>query len=70
MPPGLIALTALAVALGGCGVSTPAYLARPADASAKVPALAYQGVAGQTKTYRPVGPRDWEEINRRVSPQR
>lgn len=70
MPPKFLLLISAALALGGCTASLPEHLARPADPAARVPALAYLGVAAQTKTFRPAGPKDWEELNRRVGPQR
>lgn len=63
----LIAIT-LASALSACATPPP-YLERPADPSAKIPRVGYQPVAGETKTYRPVNPKGWEELNRRVTPK-
>ena len=60
--------TLMAFALSACA-SVPAYLEKPADPSARVPRSGYQPVAAETKTYRPVGPKGWEELNRRVAPK-
>lgn len=67
---GLLTITA-GVAMGGCtnAVTLPRHLAQPADASVRVPPPAYSSVTGQTQSYRPVGPRDWEDLNRRVGPK-
>lgn len=58
----------LPLLLGACA-APPAYLERPADPSVKVPRLGYPSVAGETKTFRPVGPKGWEDLNRRVAPK-
>lgn len=83
MPPSLIAflsidrrilkrLTAAAAGavLGAC-VAPPkiAVGPNPADASIRVPALAYQPVTGGVKSFRPVEPKGWEELNRQVTPK-
>lgn len=41
----------------------------PSDPGARVPRTTYQSVTAATKTYRPVAPLSWEELNRRVTPQ-
>ena len=64
----LLVFTFLASTLSACA-SVPAYLEKPADPSARVPRGSYQPVAAETKTYRPVGPKGWEELNRRVAPK-
>jgi starvation-inducible outer membrane lipoprotein len=64
----LLAFTLLASTLSACA-SVPAYLEKPSDPSVKVPRVGYQPVAGGTKTYRPVGPKGWEDLNRRVGPK-
>lgn len=64
----LLAFIFLASTLSACAV-VPAYLEKPADPSVKVPRVGYQPVAGETKTYRPVGPKGWEDLNRRVTPK-
>ena len=69
MPLTSYFLLPAAILLGGCAAPIPDYLARPADPAVKVPAVGYQNVAAQTKTFRPVGPKDWEELNRRVAPK-
>lgn len=56
------------VFLGACA-SAPSYLQNPADPSIGTRVVVYQSVVGETKTYRPVGPKGWEELNRRVGPR-
>ena len=65
------AILPTAVALAGCSsaVMLPRHLAQPADASVRVPPPTYSSVTGQTQSYRPVGPRDWTDLNRRVGPK-
>ena len=41
----------------------------PSDPAERVPQTHYQSVTVPTRTYRPVAPLPWEEINRRVTPQ-
>jgi hypothetical protein len=42
--------------------------ANPADPSAPVAPQRYQPVTGGTKSYRPVEPMQWGDVNRRVTP--
>lgn len=64
-------LTAIpALALGACSVApVPVHLARPADASAPVPAVAYRSVTAGVVSLRPAEPKNWRELNRRVGPR-
>ena len=39
------------------------------DPRERVPRTTYQSVTGATKSFRPVEPLAWEEINRRVMPR-
>ncbi|WP_092161714.1 hypothetical protein [Bosea sp. CRIB-10] len=66
----LVALVAAGALLGAC-VAPPVIATgpSPADASVRVPALAYQPVTGGVKTFRPVEPKGWEELNRQVTPK-
>jgi len=57
-----------ALALAACS-AVPPYLEKPADPSQRIAPLRYTPVAAETKTYRPVGPKGWEELNRRVAPK-
>jgi hypothetical protein len=41
----------------------------PSDAGSRVPRITYQSVTAATKTYRPVEPLPWDELNRRVAPR-
>lgn len=41
----------------------------PSDAGSQVPRVSYQSVTAATKTYRPVDPLPWYELNRRVAPR-
>jgi hypothetical protein len=41
----------------------------PSDPSERVPRATYQSVTAATKSYRPVAPLPWDELNRRVAPR-
>lgn len=41
----------------------------PGDPSASVPRTAFPSVTAATKSYRPVDPLPWDELNRRVTPR-
>lgn len=41
----------------------------PADPWEAVPAARYRSLTAATKSYRPVDPLPWEELNRRVAPR-
>lgn len=62
-------------ALGSLGlqactsVPLPAYLAAPADPTAPVRPVSYQSVTAGTRTFRPVDPKGWEDLNRDVAPK-
>jgi hypothetical protein len=43
--------------------------ASPDDPGAKVPAAQYRSVTSGTRSYRPVVPLPWGDINRRVAPK-
>ncbi len=47
----------------------PAKAASPDDPAASVPAERYVGVFKGTRSYRPVEPLPWGDVNRRVDPQ-
>lgn len=64
----LLTMIFLVSGLAAC-TSVPVYLERPADPSIQVPRIGYRSVTGDTRTYRPVGPKGWEETNRRVGPK-
>lgn len=64
----LLLLAFLSSTLTAC-VSTPGYLAQPADPSLRVPRSAYRPVADDVRTYRPAEPKGWEDVNRRVAPR-
>ncbi len=71
MPQKLLLATLAAIALGSCAVTpVPLHLARPADPSARVPALAYQSVSAGLTSMRPAEPKNWRELNRQVGPKR
>lgn len=62
--------SALGLALGACAAAPmPAYLARPADPDAPVPAHRYESVGAGTAALRPVEPKDWRQLNRQVGPR-
>lgn len=63
-------LAAIGLALGACTVSAvPDHLARPADPNAGGPTAAYRSVTAGAANFRPVEPKDWRELNRRVGPK-
>lgn len=63
-------LAAIGMALGACTMSeVPDHLARPADPSVRVPAIAYRSVTASAATLRPADPKDWRELNRQVGPK-
>ena len=41
----------------------------PSDPRGRVPRATYQSVTAATKSFRPVAPLPWEEMNRRVMPR-
>lgn len=41
----------------------------PSDPRERVPGTSYKSVTAATKTYRPVEPLPWDELNRRVAPR-
>jgi hypothetical protein len=45
-----------------------AIAADPADPTAPVPASGYRSITSGTKSYRPVEPLPWGDVNRRVAP--
>ena len=47
----------------------PAHSAGPDDPAAPVPSARYQSVISDTKSYRPVEPLPWGDVNRRVAPK-
>jgi hypothetical protein len=58
---------ALAVLLKA-GLMWDVSAADPADASSPVPRLQYESVLAGTRSYRPVEPMPWGDVNRRVAP--
>jgi len=50
-------------------LTTPVGAATPDDPGAPAPPAGYSPVTAGTKTYRPVEPLPWGDINRRVTPQ-
>lgn len=60
----------LALSLGACVPQPPAFLAAASNPGSPAPRLGYDSVIGQTKTFRPGEPKNWEELNRRVGPTR
>jgi len=47
----------------------PAHSASPDDPAAPVPSARYQSVISDAKSYRPVDPLPWGDVNRRVAPK-
>jgi len=48
---------------------TVVHAASPDDPGAPAPSARYRPVTSGTKTYRPVEPLPWGDVNRRVAPQ-
>ncbi|HKH33521.1 MAG TPA: hypothetical protein VKA80_05050 [Beijerinckiaceae bacterium] len=65
--PAIIA--ALALGVGACVPATPHYLTAASDPSISGRGPRYATVTAGVRDYRPVGPRDWRELNREVAPQ-
>jgi hypothetical protein len=47
----------------------PAHSASPDAPAAPVPSARYRSVISDTKSYRPVEPLPWGDVNRRVAPK-
>ena len=62
-------LMGLALAIGACVPATPQYLVAASDPSVPARGPRYVTVTAGVKEYRPVGPRDWRELNLEVGPQ-
>lgn len=65
MPAHLLLLTLVATFLGVAS----AHATRPDDPGAPVPANRYAPIFSGTKSYRPVQPLPWGDVNRRVAPK-
>lgn len=50
-------------------VASPALARDPADPNAGVPPSGYSSIISGTKSYRPVPPLPWGDVNRRVTPK-
>jgi len=61
-------LVVLGLGLSACAVPRAPF-ENPDDPSIRGARLSYQSVASDTKAYRPVGPKGWEELNRQVGPR-
>jgi hypothetical protein len=48
--------------------ATPSRAQSPADPAAAVPPVRYESITAGTKSYRPVEPLPWPDVNRRVAP--
>jgi hypothetical protein len=62
----------LSLLLGGfllTAVAAGGQAASPDDPTARVKANRYSPVTSGTKSYRPVGPLPWGDVNRRVAPK-
>jgi hypothetical protein len=49
-------------------LATPGRAQSPADPGAAVPPMRYESITAGTKSYRPVEPLPWPDVNRRVAP--
>jgi len=61
-----LVLTAL---LAACAPRERQAMIGAADATQTSSKLSYQSVAADAGNYRPVSPKGWEELNRRVAPR-
>jgi hypothetical protein len=59
---------ALAMAVAGCAPPASDHLLAAANPANKGPGVRYTPVTAGVRDYRPVGPRDWRELNRDVTP--
>jgi hypothetical protein len=50
-------------------MALPAHSASPDDPAAPVPSTRYSPVISGTRSYRPVEPLPWGDVNRRVAPK-
>ena len=69
--PVLLPATAGAFDWRDHGRSLPSVIGErdPSDPAERVPRTGYQSVTAATRTYRPVAPLPWDELNRRVTPR-
>jgi hypothetical protein len=65
----LIIVAALALGLGACVPATPHYLIAACDPPMLGRGPHYAPVTAGVRDFKPVGPRDWRELNREVSPE-
>ena len=65
----LAIVAALALGLGACVPATPHYLVAASDPSIPGRGPRYATVTAGVRDFKPVGPRDWRELNREVAPQ-
>jgi len=65
------AIGVMVVGLLGACAAPPKIMSgpSPSDPAVRVPALAYQPITGGVKSFRPVEPKGWEELNRNVGPK-
>jgi hypothetical protein len=70
MTRGLGAILTGAVLLAGFGETPPEWPVSGAmpDEAVSVPPLSYRSVSEGTRSYRPVAPLPWGDVNRRVAP--
>jgi hypothetical protein len=66
MPAHLLALLVLLEV--GHGADRTLRVAGPDDPAARVPDARYEPITSGTKSYRPVEPLPWPDVNRRVAP--
>lgn len=66
-----VAIGVTVIALLGACSAPPKIMSgpSPSDPAVRVPALAYQPITGGVKSFRPVEPKGWEELNRNVGPK-
>ena len=64
-----VLLAAIAFEVGACVPAAPPSLTAAADPAVDIRRPRYSTVTAGVRDYRPVGPRDWRELNRQVTPE-
>jgi hypothetical protein len=65
----LVLFAATALVVGACVPAAPSSLTAAADPAMDIRRPRYSTVTAGVRDYRPVGPRDWRELNREVTPE-
>jgi hypothetical protein len=65
----VVFIAAAASMVGACMPAAAPSLTAAADPTIDIRQLRYSTVTAGVRDYRPVGPRDWRELNREVAPE-